>query len=363
MNQNLAVLQDDLGLGFKPPTDAQSGFIRRDDLARQLIVMYEHSASSLGRSEIEQFDHLLNDLTDAISGQTRAFLASHLAVLPNAPHGITFRLANDTIDIARPILLKSVALNDSDLIVICEEHGPSHMMAIAERPYVSSLVSDVLVFRGDDLVRKQLVRNDGANISPRGFSRLAGQARTDRMMEEALVARPDLPGVAVHILVKFGSKTIRDQLSSGLATGNPTITATSPSGRAKEFEELDFAQARARVDHLLQQGHYGEGLLMRFVAEEKLAESMVIFSRIVGVSVNDVKSWYLDTSPEMLLIAAKAYSIETRAIFGVLGLGRWRLTLDVRARQAAIQRYQAMTKAHAVKLLGAWRKSRHEQAR
>jgi hypothetical protein len=46
----------------------------------------------------------------------------------------------------------------------------------------------------------------------------------------------------------------------------------------------------------------------------------------------------------------------------VLSLGRWRLTLDARSRQAAIQRYQTMSKAHAVKLLGIWRKTRHENA-
>jgi uncharacterized protein (DUF2336 family) len=235
------------------------------------------------------------------------------------------------------------------------------MFAIAQRPYVSSMVSDILVFRGDDLVRQQIARNDGATISPRGFSRLAGQARSDQTLEQILVARPDLPGVAVHILVKFGSKTIREQLEPGLAAARPATTAISTSARARELDELDFAQARARVEQLSQQGLYGDSLLMRFVAEEKLAESMVVLARIVGVSLNDVKSWYLDVSPETLMIAAKAYGIDSRAVFGLLGLGRWRLALDARARQTAIQRYQTMSKAQAVKLLGIWRKSRHGQ--
>jgi uncharacterized protein (DUF2336 family) len=365
MNRNLAIANDALNfdtydIAYQVPKDAKSGLVKRDELARHLVTMYGHSAPNLAKAEIEAFDNLFNDLTDGISAQTRAFVAANLSTIPNAPHRISFRLANDTIDIARPVLIHSVVLTDSDLIVISEEHGSSHMMAIAQRPYLSTIVSDTLVFRGDDLVRQQIARNDGANISPRGFSRLAGQARTDTSMEQILVARPDLPGVAVHILVKFGSKTVRDQLSPGPVT-KPLVNATSVAGRARELDNLDFVHARARVEQLSQQGQYGENLLMRFVAEEKLAESMVVLARILGVGLNDVKAWYLDTTPDTLLIAAKAYGIDTRAIFGVLGLGRWRLTLDARTRQTAIQRYQTMSKAHAVKLLSAWRKNRYQQ--
>jgi hypothetical protein len=235
------------------------------------------------------------------------------------------------------------------------------MFAVAQRPYISSAVSDVLVFRGDDLVRQQVAKNEGATISPRGFSRLAGQARSDAALEQVLVARPDLPGVAVHILVKFGSKSLREQLEPTLNGAKPQLIGTA-NNRIRELEGLDFAQARARVEQLMQQGLYGDTLLMRFVAEEKLAEAMVMLSRIIGVTLNDVKTWYLEPTPETLLVAARAYGIDSRAIFGVLGLGRWRMTLDARTRQTAIQRYQAMSKVQAVKMLGAWRKARHMQS-
>jgi uncharacterized protein (DUF2336 family) len=281
MTHSSAYATDLPDLGYVLPTDERSGLVKRDELARQLIAMYGHSAANLARAEIDEFDKLFGELADAISTQTRAFLAASLAEIPNAPHGITFRLASDIIEVARPILVQSVVLTDDDLILICERQGAGHMIAVAQRPYVSATVSDVLVFRGDDLVRQHVARNDGANISARGFSRLAGQARTDRSMEQILVARPDLPGVAVHILVKFGSKTIREQLEPGLAT-RPLSTGLAGTSRARELEELDFAQARARVEQLSQQGIYGDSLLMRFVAEERLAESMVVLARMAS---------------------------------------------------------------------------------
>jgi uncharacterized protein (DUF2336 family) len=359
MTQNLAIGSDIQDIGRSVPLDDRTGLIKRDELARQLVAMYGHTANNLARTEVEEFDRLFMELSEAISAPTRIYMANHFANLANAPHDISLRLADDDIEIARPILLRSVVLTDDDLILIADRRGSGHMTEIAQRSFLSAIVSDALVFRGDDLVRQHVARNPSASISPRGFSRLAGQARTDRLLEQLLVARPDLPGVAVHILVKFGSKQVREQLEpSGVPRVN-TPSAVSPTHRAREFDTLDFAAARAHVDMLSQQGMYGESLLMRFVAEEKLAESMVVLSRIVGVTLGDVKSWYLDATPETLLIAAKAYSIDSRTVFGILGLGRWRMTLDPRSRQAAINRYQTMTKTHAVRLLGIWRKTRH----
>lgn len=359
MQQNHALSAGLEDIGQNVPLDDRTGLVKRDELARQLVAMYGHSAANLARAEVEEFDRLFMELSDAISVPTRIYMANSFADLTNAPHDISLRLADDDIEIARPILLRSVVLTDDELIIICDRRGASHMVEIAQRDQLSVLLTDALVFRGDDLVRQHVARNSGASISPRGFSRLAGQARTDRLLEQILVARPDLPGVAVHILVKFGSKQVREQLEPANGQKPNNTPAVSPSGRAREFDTLDFAAARAHVDLLAQQGTYGESLLMRFVAEEKLAESMIVLSRIVGVTIGDVKSWYTEATPETLLIAARAYGIDSRTIFGLLGLGRWRLTLDPRSRQTAIVRYQTMTKAHAVKLLGTWRKNRH----
>ena len=328
---------------------------RRDALARQLATLYEVSAPYFGEREVSEFDVLFGELFDSTLPETRAYMSEQLAPIPNAPHGITLRLAGEDIEIARPVLLHSVVLTDEDLIVICEDKGTGHMIAIAQREKLTSNVSDVLVFRGDDKVRVLLAQNQRASISPRGFSRLAGQARNDRSMEQILVARPDLPGVAVHILVKFGSDISREALAP--ASAKPLIGLALPRGR--ELDEIDFNAAKARVEQLSAQGIYGEPLLMRFIAEEKLAESLVAFARIVGINIGEVKAWYQSDRPDTLLVAAKAYGLESRTVFGLLGLGWWRHALDPIALQSAIQRYHALTKVQAVKMLGLWRKTRH----
>eukprot|EP01037_Dinobryon_pediforme_P021536 gene21536-22426_t len=326
---------------------------KRNELACQVALLLGASASGCGPLEIEAFDGLFIDLVDTLNDDTRAFISDRLATIPNAPHGITLRLAQDEIRIARPILIHSAVLTEDDLLLVCDRNGNEHMFAIAHRPTLTSRVTDVLVLRGDNLVRVQVARNEGASISSRGFTRLASQARDDLQMEQILVTRPDLPGAAVQILVRSGSQISRIAFAAAVKAPTPTIT------RSREFESFDFAAARAEVDQLTRQGIFGESLLLRFIAEEKLPEALVVMARLVGVSVEILQSWYVAEVPDNLLVAAKAYGLDARAVFGLLGLGRWRQTFDAASRQAAVKRYQSLTKPQAVKLLGDWRKSRH----
>ena len=354
MSSSVSLLKDLSPIERFLPKMANVDSDKRDELARHVAMLFGASAEACGAEEIGAFDTLFHDLVGSVGDETRAFMADRLSTIRNAPRGITLRLASDKINIARPVLVHSVVLNDDDLLLICSEQGFEHMSAIAERHGLSPRVSDVLVVSGNDEVRITLAQNSSASITSRGFTRLAGQARDDRQMERILIERPDLPGAAVQILVKFGSSISRQALSGTMA--KPVI---APSMRGREFETCDFTAARAHVDLLSRQGLGGETLMMRFIAEDKLAESLVVFSRLIGVGLDDVQSWYLGEPPEQLLIAAKAYGLEARAIFGLLGLGRWRQMNDTTARQTAIKRYQSLTKAQAVKLLGNWRKAKH----
>ena len=336
------------------PQISNIGADKRDELARQVALLFSASAATCAERDIVAFDQLFGDLVEQVGEETRSFMSSRLAPLSNAPHGIIVRLAADKIDVARPVLVQSVVLTDDDLLLLSSATGFDHMAAIAERAGLSARVSDVLIISGDDDVRISLARNGTAQITPRGFTRLAGQARDDRRMEQVLVDRPDLPGAAVQILVKFGSSISRQAFAGAII--KPVVP---PILRGREFDGCDFAAARAHVDLLSRQGMGGEALMMRFIAEEKLAEALVVLARLIGVSLDDVQSWYQSEPPEQLLIAARAYGLEGRAIFGLLGLGRWKQSNDMVTRQAAIKRYQTLTKPQAVKLLGAWRKARH----
>ena len=97
----------------------------------------------------------------------RLGLAERLAVHAQAPHDLIVTLANDRIEIAEPILLRSDVLQDADLIDIIRRHTEAYQVAVAKRLAVSATVSDVLIEIGSIQVAETLLGNQGASCLPR----------------------------------------------------------------------------------------------------------------------------------------------------------------------------------------------------
>ncbi len=102
-------------------------------------------------------------------------------------------LANDRIEIARPVLLRSPVLRDEDLVTIVKLRGREHILAIAMRPRLSEFVSDACIETGDDEVIEGLLRNNGSEISKKAFSYLVAESERVDRFREPLVCRADLP--------------------------------------------------------------------------------------------------------------------------------------------------------------------------
>jgi hypothetical protein len=73
-----------------------------------------------------------------VEKEVRQKVAERLSSLKSAPHELTKLLANDAIEIARPILHHSPVLTDTDLIEIVKALTADHRLAIAMRPQVSA---------------------------------------------------------------------------------------------------------------------------------------------------------------------------------------------------------------------------------
>ncbi|MFX7663266.1 DUF2336 domain-containing protein, partial [Acinetobacter baumannii] len=84
----------------------------------------------------------------------------------NAPRHLVGRLAReDEIAIAGPLLRQSPVIDESALVEIAREKGQQHLLAMAERPTLSTGVTDVLVRRGDRDVVRVTATNAGAAFS------------------------------------------------------------------------------------------------------------------------------------------------------------------------------------------------------
>ena len=75
----------------------------------------------------------------------------------------------------QPVLTRSSALTDADLIAVANSRGQDHLRAISQRTEVSEALSEVIVERGDDHTLGVLLHNQRAR-----FSRSTQEAVVDR---------------------------------------------------------------------------------------------------------------------------------------------------------------------------------------
>lgn len=106
------------------------------------------------RLEIAQLDDLAIPLIGAVSREARRYAAAALSECRYAPPALVRRLAGDAVDIAAPLLVRSRALRDVDLITVIATCGISHARVIARRPALARPIRDLLTALRDPEIKR-----------------------------------------------------------------------------------------------------------------------------------------------------------------------------------------------------------------
>lgn len=188
MSVTEALLQELDAVLDKAPT------ARRVEILRRVTDLFMLHADDYSEEQTQLFDIVMKRLAQAIGKQALIELSGRLAESHNAPAATVNGLAgNDDIAIAGPVLEKSLALKDPDLVEIAKAKSQKHLMAIAGRPQMGTAVSDVLVGRGNPEVMRKVTGNTGASISEVSFVRLINEAKKDQQLATKIGERQDLP--------------------------------------------------------------------------------------------------------------------------------------------------------------------------
>jgi uncharacterized protein (DUF2336 family) len=135
---------------------------------------------------------IIRQLIHEVEASVRCTLARRLAERADAPEDLVVTLANDEIEVAHPILIKSEVLKDPELIEIVQHRTMEHQVAIATRPKISECVSDALVETDNEEVITALLSNSSASISDNTMGQLVEQSGGVTGYQEPLVRRHDL---------------------------------------------------------------------------------------------------------------------------------------------------------------------------
>lgn len=166
----------------------RSGPDKPDKLFRAAVSAF-CALTRPAQREIAQLDDLASPLLAGVSREGRRFAAAALSECESPPPLLIRRLANDLPDVAAPILIRSKALREADLVICIAKCGKSHARIIARRPHLSKPIIDLLKrMRDPEIDRlRSLFDGDGAQRikSESGDKAEATRKRLRAMMEPA----------------------------------------------------------------------------------------------------------------------------------------------------------------------------------
>lgn len=139
----------------------------------------------------------------------RAQLAEKLAVSGIAPKQLIYALAMDEIIVAAPVIAQSPLLNEQDLIDVIKNKTRAHRLIVAGRPGISAAVSDALVFGREPDVISILINNATAEIALAAMAYMVEESRSRASLQEAIIARADLPPQLAQKMLAFVSAELR----------------------------------------------------------------------------------------------------------------------------------------------------------
>ncbi|MBL4906924.1 MAG: DUF2336 domain-containing protein, partial [Sneathiella sp.] len=127
-----------------------SSITARRELFENMSGLFLDQDERLSEQERAYISDILTKLVAEVETSVRRTLSDKLAASGKAPHELIVLLANDDIDIARPLLFKSRVLMEPDLMDIIATRSKEHLLAVTERDDISEQISDALIEDGDE---------------------------------------------------------------------------------------------------------------------------------------------------------------------------------------------------------------------
>src|ERR1700679_3217327 len=154
----------DMGRLAQLAMNPQSG-ATREEIYLAVASLHRTQGAGLNAGGGEMIREILRPLTRDVEMAIRIALAQRLAEDTTAPHDLILLLVDDSIEVARPLIINSPLLTESDVLKLIAESGVSHQEAVAGRAHLRIPVTDALAASEHESVLLALVRNATARIS------------------------------------------------------------------------------------------------------------------------------------------------------------------------------------------------------
>ena len=333
----------------------------RDQLFRNMAQLYAYVSDRCDDEQVAQYDEVLCQLAELVEVEARAHVAKLLAPLERAPGTVVVKLANDTFEVAQPLLEFSNVLSDDDLIDIVSRQSEAHRVAIAGRAAVPERVGDAIVVHGETASVTRLVRNAHAEIGHATLERLVQRAGADAAIAADLRGRAELDwkslrgeidSVAGKVLESLGQvhKSV-DPVTAGKVNAVVYNRMRNRAGFSSQEWKVAYNQVKALSDRK----QLDDRALARFARFGYGHHAGAALTVILKVGPEVLVKWLAMQDYVAITVALRAAGIAPDLFESIFASLPWRDLPSEADKTNTRSRFEALSSEEAAGIFELWR--------
>lgn len=298
---------------------------RRARMLQRIADLFAAGANRFQPQQVGVFDDVLVRLIERIDAGTLCRISATFAELAAVPQETVRRLArHEDGAVAAPVLRKSPCLSDTDLQKIACTRSQQHLLAIAARPSLDEVLTELIVKRASKQTVRMLANNPGARFSEKGYAALVEIAGRDDMLAESLGLRSDLPEAMLHKLLSVTNDVVRARLlkAAPREKRDKIEAATAPlaaqGGGSRPARPADYSEALAMVDALNRIGKLNDSTVNGFAIRGERANLVAALAVLSGARAEAIAPLLEDNGCEGLIIACRASRLNWQTTLAVI---------------------------------------------
>lgn len=335
--------------------------MEREQLFRTTAQLFSYVSDRCDDDQVAQYDEVLCQLAELVEVEARVHVAKLLAPLERAPGTVVVKLANDVIEVARPLLEFSNVLSDDDLIDIISSQTEDHRVAIAGRATLTERVGDALVDHGKTASVVRLVRNPKAEFDRTTLEKLVKRATEDAEIASDLRGRTDIDWkslrgeidhVAGKVLQSLGNL---DRQVDPVAAGKINTVVYNRIRNRAGFNAQEWKVAYNQVKGLADRKQLDDRALARFARFGYGHHAAAAMAVMLQVAPEIVVKWLAGQDYVAVIVALRATGMAPDLFGAIIATLPWRDLPSDADKRMVLARFEALNLDDAKHIFELWR--------
>lgn len=335
--------------------------LERDQLFRNMAQLYSYVSDRCDDEQVAQYDEVLCQLAELVEVEARTHVAKLLAPLERAPGNVVAKLANDSIDVAAPLLEFSNVLSDDDLIDIVSNQSEEHRIAIAGRNNVPERVGDAIVEHGGAPSVSALVSNTSAELGRETIEKLVARASSDAALATNLRGRTDIDWGSLHTEITEAGQKVLDSLGGAskpldpVTAGKVNAVVYNRMRNRAGFSSQEWKVAYNQVKALADRKQLDQRALTRFARFGYGHHAAAALSVQLQVAPEVFVKWLAMQDYVAITVALRALDLPPDLFEAIIGTMPWRDLPTDADKTNVRRRYEALSREEASGIFELWR--------